>query len=454
MHLLSVFIIPFFTFVFFVSSFSQPVGFDEIFVDNIKTVRFHVDGIELSSPMVELNSSTRLALSFDDMEDDGKRYYYKLTHCNKDWTPSNLSPLEYLDGFEESEIDNFNYSARTMNSYVNYQLLLPNNDVTWTKSGNYLLSVYNEENNELVFVRRFVVFESIVAVAPKMVRPSNVSKMRSHQEIDFSVDYSGFNIRNPRMEISASVLQNQRWDNAIMNVSPYLERLEELIFDYQDKIVFPGGNEFRFTDLRSVRFRGVGVVHVDRDENGYNLILAKDGKRQATSYLFSQDLNGNFVIQNTDFSNTSNGRSTIDSTLNGSGFDVQFGLNGLRNDDRSNFQSDYVNVLFSLASPTEYFDQSVYIIGKFTDWQIKPAYKMVYNNRINAYVSKQYLKQGYYDYLYALVDESSKKPEFILDETEGNRQETNNLYTILIYYSPFGARYDRIIGQVSFTSGL
>ncbi len=432
---------------------AQSVGFDEVFVDYIKTIRFHVDGLELSSPMIELNSNNVLSLSFDDMEDDGKRFYYRVTLCNKDWTPSNLSPLEYLDGFEEGEIDQFNYSSRTLVSYVNYQLFLPNEDVRWTKSGNYLLSVFNGENNELVFNRRFVVFENIVQITPNLVRPSNVSKMRSHQEIDFSVDYGGFNLRNPRLEISASVLQNYRWDNAIIGIQPFFDRFEELGFDYQDKIVFPAGKEFRFLDIRSLRFRSGQLIHVERNNDGYDAILAKDQKRLGTNFFARQDLNGNFVVQNNDYSNIRN-NTVIDTALNGSSLDGQFSLSDLRVDDRSNFRSDYVNVLFSMASPTEYFNRSVYIIGKFTDWQIRPAFKMVYNERINAYVSKQVLKQGYYDYMYALVDETTKQPMLNLEETEGNWHETNNIYSILVYYTPFGGRYDRVVGILTFTSGF
>ena len=435
------------------SLLGQAVGFDEVFVDYIKTVRFHVDGLELSSPMVELNSNNSLFLSFDDMEDDGKRFYYKITLCNKDWTPSNLSPLEYLDGFEEGEIENFSYSSRTLVGYVNYELLLPNNDVRWTKSGNYLLSVYNQENNELVFNRRFVVFESIVNVTPKMVRPSNVSKMRTHQEIDFNVDYGGFNLRNPRMEVTASILQNYRWDNAIQGIGPFFDRFEELGFDYQDKIVFQGSKEFRFLDLRSLRFRNGRLINVERTNQGYQVALAKDQKRNNTTFFARSDLNGNFVIQNNDYNNISGSRVRADSSsLIGAG--TPLSLSDLRVDNRSNFRSDYAEVLFAMYSPTEYYNESVYLVGKFTDWQIKEEYKMVYNNSINSYVIKQNLKQGYYDYMYAKINDKNKNPVFEFEDTEGNSHETNNIYTILIYYSPFGARYDRVIGMITFTSGF
>jgi hypothetical protein len=202
-------------------------------------------------------------------------------------------------------------------------------------------------------------------------------------------------------------------------LQPLFTRQEEQIFDYQDKIVFPAGKEFRYLDLRSLDYGSENIQSIEFTNGKYEVILYKDEKRGNKTYLEFQDINGNFVIE------------TLD-------------------DNEHDLESDYANVLFSLYSPVDMYDYDVYIFGKLTDWQLKPQFKMVYNPAINAYVAKVPLKQGYYNYLYAAVPKGKSKPEF--DETEGDWFETRNSYTILVYYRPFGARYDALIGAYSFSS--
>ncbi|MBK8879346.1 MAG: hypothetical protein IPN74_12580 [Haliscomenobacter sp.] len=77
---------------------------------------------------------------------------------------------------------------------------------------------------------------------------------------------------------------------------------------------------------------------------------------------------------------------------------------------------------------------------------------MAYNNAINAYVLKTPLKQGFYDYAYAMTPRNTEKKAVNLSPLEGDWFETENDYTILIYYRPFGGRYDQVIGMAQFNS--
>ncbi len=400
-----------------------PENYDCVHVDYIKSVKFHIDGLFLSVPIVDLNNQGGLLLSFDDLDGNVKDYRYTIVHCDKNWKPSVLSSMEYIDGFSEDRLNDYRFSFKTLTSYTHYELLLPNDDLGWTKSGNYLLKVFDDESDrKLVITRRFMVVEPLVSIIPKLSVPSNVSKSRTHQEIDFVVNHERLEIRNPRVEVTATVLQNGRWDNAITNIQPLFTKISELIFDYQDKVVFPAGKEFRYVDLRSLKFRSENVSSIERTDDGFLVYLYKDEKRFNQTFFSHQDLNGNFVIENSDQS---------------------------RNFDLS---SDYADVLFSLSTPTPYFDNEVYIFGGLTDWQLQEQYKMVYNNAVNAYVGTALLKQGFYDYAYAVVPSDTKKRTADLSEIEGDWYETQNTYSILVYYRPFGERYDRIIGAVTFDS--
>ncbi len=406
-------------------SFAQDEGllyYDYVYLDNIKTIKFHVEGLLLSMPALNLNSGSALELSFDDMDGDVKNYTYTVVHCNADWTPSRLIEPEYIEGFSEGDIRDFAYSFNTRAIYTNYHLYFPNEDMRISKSGNYLLKVYeNDDGKRLAFTRRFMVVESIVSIIPNVVRPAQVSKGNTHQEIDFTVTHKNFEIRNPRQELSATVLQNGRWDSAITGLLPMFSRQEEQIYDYQDKVVFPAGKEFRYADLRSLRYGTESIASVDLIDNQYEVVLRRDEKRGYAPYVEFEDINGNFVIE----------------TFDDNDFDLK---------------SDYANVLFSLYSPTELYDQDLYLFGGLTDWQLKPEFRMVYNPAINSYVGKARLKQGFYNYMYAALPRGADHPDF--EETEGDWFETKNTYTILIYFRPFGGRFDRLIGAYSFSSRI
>lgn len=394
---------------------------DWVYKDNIRSVLFHVSGLVLTQPILNLGAETPLQLTFDDLDGGVKNYTYTVVHCNADWQPSALAEMEYIDGFSEDRILNWRFAIKTLIPYTQYNITLPNNEMRLTKSGNYLLKVYEDgRRKSLVITRRFMVVEPMVRIAPRLVNPADIQKIKTHQEIDFVVDYTRLPIRAPQQEIRATVLQNGRWDNAITNIAPMFMRPEQLVFDFQDKIVFPGGKEFRFVDLRSLYTRVPGIQSIERVENRFDVTLLRDVKQSGSSYIQFEDINGRFIIET--------------------------------RDQRNPLSAEYLNVLFSLQSAEPYYDHDLYLIGAFSDWQIKDAFRMAYNPAVNGYVGKLLLKQGYYNYAYALVPRQGKMRQPDLSEIDGDWYETENEYTILVYYHPLGERYDRLIGVTSFNT--
>lgn len=420
-----------FTAVFFLALsltvFSQndgTVNYDFVYLDNIKSVKFHVRGLFTTMPILDLGGRGQLELTFDDLDGDFKDYRYTIVHCNADWSSSDLFDNEYLNGFPENDLDNYEFSFKTPSIYTNYRLLFPNQDLGIILSGNYLLHVFEDEDERRpAITRRFMVVEQEVKILPDVVRPANVSKVRTHQEVDFIVTNESFEIRNPRTEIKATILQNGRWDNAITGVAPLFTRSSEQVFDYQDKIVFPAGKEYRSADLRSIRFGSPDIAEVYYDEvkKVNEVDLKPDRKRGNQAYLNREDINGQFVIDNFD-------------------------------EDNPDLMSDYVQTLFTLYSPGEMEGHELYIFGGLSDWQLKPEFKMVYNPAVTSYVAKVNLKQGYYDYTYAALPAGADEIDF--EVTEGDSFEAQNNYTILVYFRPFGGRHDQLIGSVSFNSRL
>lgn len=406
--------------------------------DNIQTVRFHVAGFIHSYPIIELNGSAQLRLSFDDKSEEVRRYTYRVIHCDQDWQPSGLSELEYIDGFTEDNIQDFDFSFRTLAEYVHYDLFFPNRDMEITKSGNYLLVVYEDDKEErTVITRRFYVVDSQVSLSGSVERAAEVNKIHTHQEVDLIVNVQRLDLRAPLQEVSLTVLQNNRWDNAITELPPNLVRGDQVQFNYQGRVSFAGGNEFRTLDIRSINAPRSDVLEITNEGTHYGMLLAPDRIRSTGGHLDYADLNGDFVNFRFDRPIISLGDQFTGSTY-----------------DRLNldFTGDYVNVTFVLERNQALVEDDVYLFGGFTEFKKKPKFRMIWNPAIGAYVGQAMLKQGFYDYWYVTNTDGLRKIEnngssVALGQTEGNYDDTENDYIGLVYYRPLGGRYDQIVGM-------
>lgn len=390
--------------------------------DDIRSVQLYLAGAPLTQPIVEIKTGfNTLILEFDHLDTDLKDYVYTIVHCNSDWQPSGLADNEYIDGFTEDRIVEVENSFNTLAQYTHYTLGLPNRNMRWSRSGNYLLKVYdNDDDRRLVLTRRFMVVEPLWRVDAKFVSPVSVSKLNTHHEIDFSVVHRGTRIPNPQNDVKTYVLQNGRWDNAIGPLKPFVTREESLVYDYQDKIVFSAGKEWRYFDIRTFEYRGDRVKTIDQKIDYYEVTLLTDQDRSEGSTGYRGDLNGRFSIENRNFNQTL-------------------------------FQCDYAKVLFSISQKTALDDADVYVFGELSDWQIKPEWKMEFSPEAGAYyVESPLLKQGFYNYEYHVVrrETGTTDPEGF----EGNWHETANQYTMLVYFRTFGDRYDRLMAAVTIDS--
>lgn len=393
---------------------------DFIYKDHIKTVTLFPKGYAIGYPIISLNGLDKLVLSFDDMNGDVEDYSYTVIHCNSDWQPSDLNDMEYIEGFNTNEILTYDYAFNTLVDFTNYQLEFPNDDMKLTKSGNYLLKVFmTDDEEELVLTKRFMIHESQITINANVLKANAIRKGRTHQEIDFTINHPGQNIRSPRSEVKVFVLQNGRWDNMIKDLEPLFIKENQLIYDFQDEIVFPGGKEFMVFDLRSTRFLAENIKVMDSDKDRYYMALYPDSDRTERAYVYDADANGQFFIDN-------------------------------HHEDDANVQSDYINTTFTLMQLFPDREGDFYVYGGLTNWQLKDEYKMRYDEEIGAYQCTVDLKQGYYNYSYAYVKNGTETVD--LSRIEGDWYQTENNYQILVYYRPFGERYDKLVGYHLFNS--
>lgn len=397
---------------------------DHVYRSNIKSVQLTQAGDQLSLPMLTLNGSEVLELSFDDLDNDVKNYYYTFVLCNADWKPAQLNQLEYLRGFSENRILNYRFSSIALQRYTHYNVQLPNRNCYPIKSGNYLLKVYlDSDTSQVVFTRRMLVVENKASVGGFIQQPVNPKLFRSHQKVNFSVNTAGLNIVNPFDQVKVLILQNYRWDNAVKNLKPMFLKGNVIEYNAEVDCVIPGGKEWRWIDLRSFRLQTERVQHTDYKRNSTDVYAMPDYERGNKLYQFIKDINGMYYL------------ATLDNY-------------------NPYFEGDYATVHFSFPVQEPYAGYDMYIFGELTNYECNETNKLTFNPSTKAYEGSLLLKQGYYNYIYGLVDKTTPNGKFSTEYTEGDWWETENNYTVLVYFRPLGGRSDELVATVTLNSIL
>jgi len=389
---------------------------------NIKTIQFHETSWDYAAPILSLNGGEILELSFDDLDGDKKQYAITFVHCNADWTPSDLMTSEYLSGFFDLNILNFSYSMNTYQKYTHYTIRFPQQNMQFTKSGNYIVYVYaNGDAKDLVLSRRLLVYDNKVNISASFRQSIGGDDQYNKQHIDFNITSAGYQLNDPYRDMKVVLNQNNRWDNAVTGIKPTFMNGNQLIYSLDDASTFNGGNEFRYFDARSLRFLTEKVKNIYRDNELKNhVVLYPDESRRTKPYLYYSDFNGNFVIRNRESSGN------------------------------MDLEADYVYVHFFLPYPVPESGGNFYIMGKLTDWRMNRKSRMTYNYTLLGYEATLYVKQGFYNYMYVLSNDENPGG----DETavEGNHWDTENDYNIYVYHRKFGTYYDQLIGFAKLNS--
>ncbi len=409
------------TFLLILSEFIHAQAPDSIYVNNIKTAKLYTYGNQLGFPVINLASGDQVELHFDDMEADVKYYYYTYQLCNNDWTPVNLSQFDYLKGFTQMRITNYRFSSIAYTRYTHYQAVIPDRSSYPIKSGNYILKVYLDgDTSKLAFTKRLMVVDNKAAVIAKVVQPFAPEYFRTHQRIQFTVDVKGLESFNAAQQVKVVVLQNYRWDNAVKNLLPTFIRGNVLEYNSPDKAVFGGGKEWRWLDLRDFHLQSDRVLTADYKKNSTDIFVRPDGPREGQRYVYYRDFNGMYSVE------------------------AIRGLNPF-------WEADYATVHFTFVPPNgaTYSKQNIYLFGQLTNYNYADSLQMIFNPEKGVYETHLFMKQGYYDYTYIGVDKNNPS---IKNEFEGNYYETENLYTILVYYKSFVGRSDELIGVATFDS--
>ena len=388
---------------------------DYIYDPSVRSVQCYVTtGVTnaiLQPPIVPLSQGQPVVLEFDVLGEQAPRLTAKLIHCDLGWTPSQLTDLQFLNEINEFTLTNYRTSVNTKVPYYHYTLVLPQVKI----SGNYLLVVQNQAGVPLLS-RRVLVYENLVVagLAPGIIAGGQTDRY-AYQQLNFSVNYSGLQVVNPAAEVKVVLRQNFRWDNARYNLAPTFVRDADYLLEYQYfnfENAFPGLSEYRYFDTRSLQANGFGVAQLDRRSAPVQVALLPETTRNGLAYNRYPDANGQRVFENKEFGNGA--------------------VNG-----------DYAQVNFTLKATKE-APGPVYVFGALSDWQLKDEFRLRYDTTEQQYTGRALLKQGYYNYNYAVA---ATRPATGPDEVyfEGTHTETENQYDLLVYYRPPGTRTDLLI---------
>ena len=388
---------------------------NEIYDKGIASLQVVAGQNWMSLPIIRLGSHSpndRINISFDDLTHTYHRYTYKIEHCEADWTVSDqIFASDFINGFQEGNtIENSMESINTNVLYTHYKLTIPNEDCSLKMSGNYKLTVFDEnDDNRPMFTACFMVLENAMGVQLDVTTNTDIDINKQHQQVSMQVNYGSVNVTDPSTQIKTVVMQNRRWDNARINPKPQYTMADGLRWEHNSDLIFQAGNEYHKYEILDVSHPTMGIDRIDWDGENYQVYPYACVPRP--NYVYDEDANGAFYIRNSD---------------------------NIEND----IASEYVFVNYTLQVP-ERVDGDVYVNGAWTNDQLTPEYRMEYDDMNRCYTARMLQKQGYYSYQFVMVGRDGVSR---VVPSDGCFYQTENKYQALVYYRGTGERTDRLVG--------
>jgi hypothetical protein len=378
---------------------------NNIYVPNVRSLTSIVNSDWMNRPVMELGSDDRLQIGFDELSHNFHRFVYHIDHCEWDWAVSDgLFESDWLEGFNDIPIEDYQNSINTTVLYTHYELTIPNDQCRLKMSGNYRLTVYDEDNdNEKVLQVEFYVVEPLVNIGLEVTSNTDIDHQMSHQQLSMNVVYNDLRVTMLDEQIHTVVMQNWLEGQARMDVRPNYINMRGLGWEHNRSLIFDAGNEYHKFEVLDVSHTTMGLDRIEWDGKSYQAWPFTATVRR--NYLTDKDADGAFIIRNSDY-------REIDYTC------------------------DYVWVNYTLQAP---YQGDVYINGHWTTDANREHYRMMYDESRQLYYARLLQKQGYYSYQFVTADGKTAP-------SEGNFYQTENRYQALVYYKEIGGRTWRLVG--------
>lgn len=371
----------------------------------VKTLTTIVNNDWQNRPVMELGSRDVLHIGFDELSHDSHRYICHLTRCEADWSETtDVFESDWLQGFNDFPLDDYQNSLNTTVNYTHYEFTIPNSQCMIRMSGNYRLSIFDEDNgHEKILDAEFYVVEPVVNIGLNLTTNTDIDVNKSHQQVSINLEYKDLNVIRPDDEIYTVVMQNWNEQTARLNPAPQYTYHQGLRWEHQRELIFDAGNEYHKFEVLDVSHPTMGIDRIGWDGKRYQAFPFTTTVRR--NYLTDESANGAFYIRNSN-------RSEIAYTC------------------------DYVWVNYTLEAP---YSGEIFLQGQWTNNADATAYQMQYDANSQCYIAQVMQKQGYYSYQY--VDKDGRTAP-----TEGNFFQTRNKYQVLVYYKGLGDRTWRLVG--------
>ncbi len=402
------------------AAFCQEAFYDKVYDSNIKTVLMYSDNDALSLPIWDLGSSKKLTLSFDDLSTDARDFSYTIVHCNSEWIPTDLDQSEYIDGYFDDQIQDYQSSFNTTINYTHYTLQLPNDYMRPMISGNYIVQVFESSNPEKILItKQFRVVERKTDIKAFIRNMNQGSYFYNDQEFEIVVDYFENDFYDIQQNIKIEVIKNRNRFEYLKPEKPDMINQNEFTYNNFTSLKLKGGNEFHHFNIKNIHHAGENIININFLNYEYHFQLLANKDRSFDEYIYKSDLNGLFKIDAS--------QSQYPET-----------------------EADYCWVYFTLNMDVPMQQGDIYVWGALCNYEFTDENKMTYNFEQKAYEGRMLIKQGYYNYQYALLE----KGKFDFTYIEGNHAQTENSYAIYVYYHDFRGGYDRLIGQTEINTKL
>ncbi len=389
---------------------------DYIYKSNIRFPEVYKTGSDQTNNIIDLNSNQQLIFQFDDIDNDIKNYSYQVIHCNPDWSVSDLIHMQYMQGFESYNITESHFSQNVTRLYTHYQFTFPNEFMKPTISGNFIMKVFETNDPEnIIFTRRFMVVENILSFPEAKIRyPSMVEIRNTHQELYFTINTENIVVQDYINDFKVNIIQNNRWDNPIIGLSPQYINTKEVKFNYMNgESSFAAGNQYRYIDIKTLQIITEPIVDIKIEGGTYHIRLRDEVVRNYRNYQNRPDINGRYTVYNQDgFSNT--------------------------------IDPDYADIYFTLPADEAFLGKEIFLIGNFSFGQMLDTYRMKYDSYRSVYWLAMPFKQGYYNYMFSVKD--SKTGMGDVTPIEGSYAECENDYTIMAYVRRPGDITHKLLG--------
>lgn len=397
-----------------------------VYNEQIRTLRVERRWLVLEDGIVDgTDPENTLHISFDEMSHSTHMYTYgvQAVEVRGDRLEVNARMLssEYLKGFTTKDITDYEHSINTSREYTHYWFDFPNEDMQLTKSGAYLLTIYEDGNpdNKVAEVIFYVV-EPMVKIDARVRANTDIEFNGRYQQIDVDVDLQQSGISYQPSELRIVVMQNNRMDNAVYLSQPTFIEPNRLRYINNKSLIFEGGNEYHHFDAFSCFYAGHGIDRVFHENGDYHVLLFPNEVTEG-QYIHEFDSNGRYVV------------------------------NAERTND-ADTEAEYMWVHWTLPVDKPWLDGSLYIGGELFNNEMGMRNRMQYDAEAKCYWLTALVKQGGYDYQYVFVPKTGERLEVRGDRNtttqrvDGSYWQTENEYTIYVWWRPFGSRSERLVG--------